>query len=623
MRTIKIVLLILMLLPWCLFSQQRGIGTIIITKDGQSIELYKASYALVIGVSDYTNGWPDLPNAIEDVRDVKVELEKHGFHVKLVENPTSAQLKSAIEDFIASHGLGLDNRLLFYYAGHGYSMEKAYGDLMGYIVPADAPLPETNKSGFIRKALDMQKFENYALNIESKHVLYIFDSCFSGSIFSLSRSAPMSISYKTSEPVRQFITAGKENEQVPDRSVFKEQFIEAIRGQGDQNGDGYITGTELGSFLQDNVINYSKGSQHPQFGKIRNPKLDKGDIVFVVSGISKPGKVEFDLSDFEREKKQKSDAQLAWQNWQNQMNSDYNKTMTLDKDVDLLISSKIEMWKKFLMAYKDNNPTSDKDEKLRKDADERYKYWSIYTEKYLVKPPGSKESVVGMALIKGGWFMMGSEDGTAAEKPVHRVWVDDFYMDKTEVTVAQFKRFCDVTGRKIPEQPDWNKDTHPVVNVSWHDAVAYAKWAGKRLPTEAEWEYAARECGKKVRFGNGKNIADPKEINFDGRKEYKESYSIAGEYRGKATPVGSFRPNSLGLYDMSGNVWEWCADWYDENYYKSSPFRNPQGSSYGEYRVLRGGSWRDGPGDVRCTVRNGNSPASGDDSYGFRCARTP
>nr|VFK54837.1 MAG: WD40 repeat [Candidatus Kentron sp. TUN]VFK59935.1 MAG: WD40 repeat [Candidatus Kentron sp. TUN] len=127
----------------------------------------------------------------------------------------------------------------------------------------------------------MQRIEEYAIKIHAKHALFLFDSCFSGSLFNITRSAPKNISDKTGKPVRQFITAGSADERVPDRSIFREQFIAALKGEGDMNKDGFVTGAELGEFLHTKVVNYSKGSQHPQYGKIRNADLDKGDFVFV------------------------------------------------------------------------------------------------------------------------------------------------------------------------------------------------------------------------------------------------------------------------------------------------------------------------------------------------------
>ena len=261
----------------------RGANLITIKdKVGNDIDLYKNSYALVIGVSDYTNGWPVLKGIKKDVVKITDALREKGFFVIVVENPTQFQLIQAMRQFINQYGLDLNNRLLFYYAGHGYTLKQSYGENMGYIIPVDAPLPDKDISRFLAEAIDMHQIEVFAKRIQSKHALFIFDSCFAGSIFSLHRSVPASISYKIAEPVRQFITSGSAEEEVPDQSIFLELFIDGLDGEGDLNQDGYITGTELGIYLQESVINYTRGSQHPQFGKIRHPALSKGDFVFVV-----------------------------------------------------------------------------------------------------------------------------------------------------------------------------------------------------------------------------------------------------------------------------------------------------------------------------------------------------
>lgn len=156
---------------------------------------------------------------------------------------------------------------------------KYQGDALGYIVPADAPDPHVDLRRFRRVAMSMQRIEEYSLNIiDVRHVLFLFDSCFSGSLFAMTRAIPQHINYKTGKPVRQYITSGSADETVPDNSLFRAQFIEALNGEGDVNGDGYVTGSELGEFLQQSVVNYSKGSQHPQYGKIRHRFLDKGDF---------------------------------------------------------------------------------------------------------------------------------------------------------------------------------------------------------------------------------------------------------------------------------------------------------------------------------------------------------
>ena len=252
--------------------------------DSQGVEqlLYLQSHALLIGASDYTAGWPDLPGVKEDIDAVEKILKQHHFTITKVSNPDRKALDAALEQFIHDYGLDEGNRLLVYFAGHGYTVTKKYGEEMGYIVPVDAPSPHNDEKGFIGKAMPIERIELFAKRIDAKHALFIFDSCFSGAIFSLSRAIPASITDKTSKPVRQFITSGDADEEVPDISVFRQQFVSALSGEGDSNGDGYLTGSELGSFLTDTVINYSENTQHPQYGKIRNRHLNKGDFVFIL-----------------------------------------------------------------------------------------------------------------------------------------------------------------------------------------------------------------------------------------------------------------------------------------------------------------------------------------------------
>jgi hypothetical protein len=247
---------------------------------GGRTTLYGDSYALLIGNSDYNNGWPKLPGVKDDLMAIQTALMKQGFEVSIIIDATYDQLDKAFKDFISAHGLNSDNRLLFYYAGHGNTQRQSYGGDMGYIVPIDAPNPNIDKNGFLAKAMDMQVFDSYARRIQSKHALFVFDACFSGSIFALSRAIPENISYKTAAPVRQFLTSGSAFENVPDKSIFCQMFVAALQGEADVNHDGYVTGVELGEFLQEKVVNYSRDAQHPQYGKIRDPNLDKGDIVF-------------------------------------------------------------------------------------------------------------------------------------------------------------------------------------------------------------------------------------------------------------------------------------------------------------------------------------------------------
>ncbi len=231
-----------------------------------------------------------------------------------------------------------------------------------------------------------------------------------------------------------------------------------------------------------------------------------------------------------------------------------------------------------------------------------------------------------MRLIPDGAFTMGSGE-RADDSPAHEVHVDAFYLDVNEVTHAQWKQFIAATPEWHKEQIDpalhdgnylkhWDRDTyerqldnHPVFNISWHAAEAYAKWAGKRLPTEAEWERAAR---------------GPEGFDFAYGNAYDETKANTGYARGETAPVGSFPPNSYGIADLSGNVMEWCADWFSDTYYASSPGSNPTGPETGAAHVLRGGSWGYIGERTGTTYRFHMTPPIGDrscsDRVGFRCA---
>ncbi|MFC1839801.1 caspase domain-containing protein [Thermodesulfobacteriota bacterium] len=292
-------------LPANLLAKQRGIWVKTLANDGsaQEIQLYSGYYALVVGCGDYRNGWPKLSNPVKDAREVASTFKIMGWEVDLLENPDWDRLDEALNRLITGPGKEKDHAILFWFSGHGHTLEEADDSKLGYIVPVDAPLPSKDEIGFMRRAINMRQIETVAKRIQAKHVLMVFDSCFSGAIFSMVRSAPSDyIEEKVAAPVREFIAAGRENEQVPDRSVFKTCFIQGINnGYADLNLDGYVSGEELGAYLQEKVINYSQRAQHPQFGKINNPRLDKGDFIFDLSGISgavvgRPGEKEKETS---------------------------------------------------------------------------------------------------------------------------------------------------------------------------------------------------------------------------------------------------------------------------------------------------------------------------------------
>lgn len=218
-----------------------------------------------------------------------------------------------------------------------------------------------------------------------------------------------------------------------------------------------------------------------------------------------------------------------------------------------------------------------------------------------------------MILVEGGTFTMGDSEmeGDPNEQPAHSVTLKNFKIAKTETTVAQWKAYCSATGRAMPLTPSWGWiDSHPIVNVNYGDAVAYCDWlsekmdADYRLPTEGEWEYAARggKLSKGTKYSGGRSL--------DNAGWYTDNSGS------KTHAVANKNPNELGLYDMSGNVWEWCKDWYGA--YSDTPSQNPKGPSSGASRVLRGGSWNSGAADCRVAVRRGNDPSYRDSGRGVR-----
>jgi formylglycine-generating enzyme required for sulfatase activity len=265
----------------------------------------------------------------------------------------------------------------------------------------------------------------------------------------------------------------------------------------------------------------------------------------------------------------------------------------------------------------------------------------------------------GFVFIKGGTYLMGSpenETERSIDETQHQVKVDNFYMAKYPVTLAQFETFIDKTnyhtdadkanynylsdGKNYNKKTsvNWRYDTknelqqdkqHPVIHVSWNDALAYCQWLSKklnnafRLPTEAEWEYACR-AGTTTPFNTGENLTTD-QANYNGIYSYPNYPD--GKFISKTTPVGSYPPNGWGLYDMHGNVWEWCQDWYGKEYYdeckRQGTIDNPQGPEIGSNRVARGGCWGSYARRCRSASRSGDDPDNHDFIVGFRLVFVP
>ena len=667
------LILSLMVALLCSVSYATTKGIQIVARDGEQVGHYENSYALLIGVSDYTAGWPDLQAVPSELSQVETMLQERGFAVTRVLNPQSSRLKSAFESFVNEHGYDTNSRLLFYFSGHGYTRDNGN---KGYLVPTDAPDPRRDERGFLQKSYAMVDLLALARKLESNHALFLFDSCFSGTIFKTKAlpDTPPLISNLTSRPVRQFITAGDAGEQVPAKSVFTPAFIEAIEyGTGDLNKDGYVTGSELGMHLQSVVSN--SVHQTPQYGKITDFDLSRGDFVFAtlnrstVSVLStplpEPPKTGQGVDTFldkmkqenESRAKQEREIKSLWEKQQSEMRIAYRDVEAFVNQSNVSGGQKRQAWEFFLSSYTDDNPYSSEDDDLRRQA--RREMQSTELQDVL------RDGSLGpeMVIIKAGRFRMGDIDGGGDddEKPVHQVVINQpFGMGKYEVKVGEFRHFVDSTsyltdaeksaggseGCRVRKDGKWQWDGNaswrdpgysqaendPVVCISWRDTKAYIEWLSVetdkryRLPTEAEWEYAARSGSTtKYHFGNSEsslcryaNGADKTPLSSG---TWKNKADCRDGYGDVTAPAGSFQPNQFGLYDMHGNVWEWVEGCYHKTYQGAPNNGSAWASGSCGSRVLRGGSWYNIPRALRSAYRDWSSPGNRLYIYGFRLAQ--
>jgi formylglycine-generating enzyme required for sulfatase activity len=559
-------------------------------------------HALVIGNQQYRN-FPSLRTPLADATAVADVLRReYGYTVRLLQNATRAQMLGALAELRGK--LGERDNLLIYYAGHGYLDREAD---RGYWMAVDAePNNPANwvSNGDVTDVLRVMK---------AKHVLVVADSCYSGSLTrDLAIRAPEAsdLARLAQKRARTVLTSGG-NEPVSDvggggHSVFARAFLEALRGTTQATDV-----TSLFAGLRRQVL--LRAEQTPQYGDIRLANHDGGDFIFLRTGARvaavPPAVVSPRLQGREEIRQEFGTLALSARLPGVEVWLGEQKVWTSRAGAAYVLSN-VPAGTHRVVAKKDGHKEWTREVVVA--ANQRAEL-VIDIEPLRAEPPKvlTTEDGAEMVLVPAGEFTMGSNEYDD-EKPPRRVYLDAFHIDKYEVTNAQYRRFIQATRRAAPSyeyDARFNGVTQPVVGVSWHDAAAYCGWAGKRLPTEAEWEKAARGTdGRKYPWGEA---WDASRANADDSK------------LGRTTPVGSYPSGAspYGVHDMAGNVFEWVADWYAADYYQRSPERNPQGPDSGQSRVVRGGSWLISPIILRASVRISSSPGNRYNYVGFRCAR--
>ena len=491
-----------------------------VTTQGEKLTLYQQSHALLIGVSDYTEGWPDLRSIPAELDQLEAVLRAQEFNVQRLRNPNRNELRAGVREFIDQYGYDADNRLLIFFSGHGHSE----GD-KGFLVPVNAPLP-SSKRLFRRNVIPMSDFMNWARDIETRHALFMFDSCFSGSIFK-SRNPPRGeyVRRATGQPVRQFLTAGSADETVPAKSVFVPEVIKAIQGAGDSNNDGYVTGSELGLYITQTLPEFSE--QTPQYGRIRDRDLRQGDFVFFSgsnasvpeqSTVSEPTpNLEYLLwqsaerGDTVAEYQAYLDrfpqglfngiAQARIERFQSRETPDIASVSILSRPatpastgrltikaepsdsrvriMNIVPRYRAEMELDLNRGY-DVLVTKDGYEPWRRNVklEEPEQVVAVVLRKRSLPvvpvKPARKAFEPEMVLVEGGCFQMGSpasERGRDRDERQHRVCVKNVYAGVHEVTFAQYDVFAKAVGKDLPDDEGWGRGDRPVINVSGFDAT--------------------------------------------------------------------------------------------------------------------------------------------------------
>lgn len=518
-------------------------------------------HLVLIAIDDYKE-WPSIKGPVEDADKLEKVLTTRYHFDEVKKFYNSDATKAAIRNYIISlqqhkkKELQKNDSLFLFYSGHGKLFEEETDN--GYWIPNDGGQDNNARA----KWFSNSELIGLLKQIKSDHILIVSDSCFAGTLVETHKGDIDAIDQKFLIKIypkrsRKVLTSG-DLEYVPARSIFAQQFIQSL----EENKDPFIDISSIYMKIEKPV--YGSTGNLPRFGNLKGTDYEANSrfILFTKEGWEK--------KPIEVEGPKKKKKKFPW-------------VLTVGATIVGGVVAYL------LLNKKPDSPD-----------------YSNYDT-----------NVLGIEWIDipAGEFLMGDnfEEGNPDELPVHSVYLDSYKISKYEVTFDQYDRFCEETNRNSPDDSGWGKGNRPVINVSWNDANAFCYWLSQKtgknihLPTEAQWEKAARGTDqRRFPWGNGDPSCDI--LNY-------ESCLL-----GKTEPVGSYPlgVSSYGVHDMSGNVYEWCQDWYSSNYYLASPTTNPTGPLSGTDRVNRGGSWDNSYFNLRAANRHAGIPTSSSNKMGFR-----
>ncbi len=618
-------------------------------------------YAYFFYADYFSNGWQSLPETKTEVQALAKELQdNYNFQVKIIEFQSKQQVKNEITRINEQSQKG--DQVLFFFSSHG-AYNKASDE--GFLVPSNGLLNDPYGDTWISYA---ELGRRITLS-PAKHVLLTLDACHSGAFGNRWKGGPDGTPWEKEETCeekvksalkyksRLYFTSGSKEQRTPANSLFASRFLACLRKEA---GRGVISTNEIRYYLG------SIENPEPEGGTFKSNHEEGGDFIFVHKNACRPalniGNAQQDQQAWQAA--ERADTKDAYLNYKRDYpNGDFIPLANRKLEVIRKKEQEIVDWQN---AKAKNTP-----EAYQQFIDDYSN--SAYIEVARIKmeaardleePRKEKEEAVDIPPhfipVKGGTFEMGSKKGDDDEKPVHTVTLSDYQLARYEVTNEAFVKFLNDAPVKVSgEDIELNGnviyelyqdriersgntfsvvsgyDQHPIVYVTWYGAVEYCNWLSKkhryqpvytingtnieadwkangyRLPTEAEWEYAARDRGGDLTWaGTSSESVLRQYANYSGDED---GYS-------NTSPVGALKSNGLGLYDMSGNVWEWCWDWYGD--YPNKTQGDPKGPTSGSPRVFRGGSWILHASRCRSANRNCWYPISRSFSLGFRLARS-